>query len=90
MLPYQLVGNQIADARVKLGRALQIGEQESETDDLETLVDGERVGAVKIAERLIGEDALCCEVGPALADQGVESPSSHAKPPAKRARRYGS
>jgi hypothetical protein len=50
MLPYQLIGDQIADTRIKLGRALQVGEKECETDDLEALVDGKRVGAVKIAK----------------------------------------
>jgi hypothetical protein len=30
-------------------------EKERETDDLEALVDGKRVGAVKIAKSLVGE-----------------------------------
>jgi hypothetical protein len=55
MLPYQLIGDQIADTRIKLGRALEVGEKERETDDLEALVDGKRVGAVKIAKSLVGE-----------------------------------
>jgi hypothetical protein len=52
---YQLIGDQIADTRIKLGRALEVGEKERETDDLEALVDGKRVGAVKIAKSLVGE-----------------------------------
>ena len=51
----KLIGDQIADTRIKLGRALEVGEKERETDDLEALVDGKRVGAVKIAKSLVGE-----------------------------------
>ena len=90
MLSHQLVSHQIADACVKLGRALQVCEKESETDDLEALVDGKRVGAMQIAECLIGEDALGREVGPTLADDFVKGTSSRARPPATRARRCGS
>src|ERR1700746_1717773 len=66
MLPYQLIGDQITDPRIKLGRALEIGEKERETHDLEALVHSKRVGAVKISKRLVGEDALRREVWSAL------------------------
>src|SRR5260370_3825536 len=74
MLSYQLVGDQIADTRIKLVRALEIGEKKRETHDLETLVDGKRVGAVKIAKRLVGEDALRREVWSALANEFIKVP----------------
>jgi len=43
---------------VELGRALEVGEQEGEAGDLEALVDVDRVGAVEVAERLVGEQPL--------------------------------
>src|SRR5690349_20358312 len=47
---------------------------ERQTDDLEALVDGKRVGAVKIAKSLVGENALRREVWSALATEFIKIP----------------
>ena len=70
--PHQVEGRQVADAVVELGRALEVGEQEGEAGDLEALVDVQRVGAVDVAERLVGEQALGGQERPAPAEQLVE------------------
>ena len=58
MLLHQIEGDQIAHAIIEFRRALEVAEQESQADDLETLVDGERVRPVEIAEGLIGQQPL--------------------------------
>jgi hypothetical protein len=58
MLADEVIGHEIADALVELGRALEIGEQEREAGDLEALIDVERIGAVDVAEGLVGEEPL--------------------------------
>ncbi len=55
MLAHQIVGHDVADPVVELGRALEVGEQERQARDLQPLVDVERVGAIDVAERLVGE-----------------------------------
>ena len=85
MLAHQIVGDEIADPLVKRGRAFEVGEQKSQADDLEPLVDVERVGAIDVAEGLVGENALGGEERPALADQLVEARRSRSTPPAARA-----
>ena len=55
MAAHEIEGDEIADPVVKLGRALQVGEQESEAGDLEALLDVERFGAIEVAKRLVGE-----------------------------------
>ena len=69
MLAHQIVGDEIADALVKRGRAFEIGEQESQAGDLELLIDVERVGAVDVAKGLIGEKPLCGHERLALAKE---------------------
>ena len=66
MLAHQVEGHQVADPLVELGRALQVGEQEGEAGDLQALVDVERVGAIDVAEGLVGQQALGGEERPAL------------------------
>ena len=72
MRAHQVVGDEVADALVELGRAFEIGEQEGQAGDLQALVDVERVGPVDVAERLVGEQALGGQERPALAEQVVE------------------
>ena len=54
----EIIGGEITDALVELGRALEVGEQECQRQDLQALVDFERIGPVEIAEGLVGEQAL--------------------------------
>ena len=72
MRPHQIEGDEIADPLVKLGRALEVGEQEGEAGDLEALIDVERVGAVDVAESLVGQQALGGEERLAPAEQIVQ------------------
>src|SRR5690242_8339404 len=66
---HEIVGDEVSDSLVELGRPLEVGEEEGEAGDLQPLIDVERVGAIEVAERLIGEKALGGEEGPALAKQ---------------------
>ena len=66
---HQIEGGEVADALVEFGRAAQVGEQEGQAGDLQALVDVERVGAVDVAEGLVGEQPLGGEERPALAEQ---------------------
>ena len=72
MRAHQVVGDEVADALVELGRAFQVGEQEGQAGDFQALVDVERIGPVDVAERLIGEQALGGQERPAPAEQAVE------------------
>ena len=55
MPAHEIIGNQITDTVVELGRAFEVGEQEGKAGDLEPLLRIERVGAVQVAENLVGE-----------------------------------
>ena len=72
MRAHEVVGDEIADPLVELGRALEVGEQEGEAGDLQPLIDVERVGAVDVAEGLVGEQPLGGEERPAPAEQIVQ------------------
>src|SRR6516162_3211789 len=61
MLVDEIEGDEVADMLVELGRALEVREQEGQAEDLEALADRERVSAVEIAKRLVGEEAPCRE-----------------------------
>ena len=61
MLVDEIESREITDAFIELGGILEIAEQESQAQDLEALADGERVGPVDIAKRLIGEQTRCRE-----------------------------
>src|ERR1700719_3454912 len=52
-------GDQIADPLVKLGRAFEVGEQESQAGDLEPLLDVYRGGSVYVPEDLFGQHPCC-------------------------------
>ncbi|MNL46493.1 hypothetical protein D3C87_1692110 [compost metagenome] len=69
---YQVEGGEIADALVKLGRAAQVGEQECEAGDLQTLVDVDRIGAIDVAECLVGEQPLGCQKGAPAPEQRMQ------------------
>ena len=56
--PNEVEGDEVSDTLVKLGRSLQVGEQEGEARDLQTLVDGQRVSPEDIAEGLVCEKLL--------------------------------
>ena len=61
MLVDEIEGDEVADALIEFGGVLEIAEQERQAQDLEALADGERVGPVDIAKRLIGEQTRCGE-----------------------------
>ena len=69
---HEIEGDEVADPLVELGRAAEVGEQEGQAGDLQPLVDVERIGAVEVAERLVGEQPLGREEGPAAAEQVVQ------------------
>src|SRR6266852_8913950 len=48
MLVDEIEGGEVTDALIELGRALEIAEQESQSQDLEALADGERVSAIDV------------------------------------------
>src|SRR5580692_13153597 len=50
MLVDEIEGGEVTNALIELGGAPEITEQESQTQDLEALADGERVGPVDVAE----------------------------------------
>src|SRR6266481_4394748 len=49
----EVICDQVADAFVKLGGALEIGEQEREAGDVEALIEVERIGAIDVVECLV-------------------------------------
>jgi len=72
MLAHEIVSDQITYALIECRRALEIGEQESEAGDLEPLIGVERVGVIKIAKCLIGEESFRGKERPPLAEQRVQ------------------
>ena len=68
----ELVSGDIADAIVKLGRAFQVGEQKSQAGELKPLIDVERVGAIEVAEDLVGQKPLGGEERLPLGEQIVQ------------------
>ena len=69
---HQIEGDEIANPLVELGRAFEVGEQERQAGDLQPLVDVERVGAVDVAESLVGQEPLGGEEALAAAEQLVK------------------
>src|SRR6516165_3943597 len=69
MLAHKVISDQIAHALIQCRRALEIGEQESEAGYLEPLIGVERVGVIKIAKRLVGEEPFRSKERPSLADK---------------------
>ena len=72
MLAHQIVGDEIADPLIERGRALEVGEQERQAGDLEPLIDIEGVGAIDVAEGLVGQEPLRGEERPAVPEQMVQ------------------
>ena len=72
MRPHQIEGDEVPDPLVERGRAAQVGEEEGQAGDLQPLVDVERVGAVDVAERLVGEKPLGGEERPPLLHHVVQ------------------
>src|ERR1700737_2242641 len=72
MLVDEIEGDEVTDALIELSGVLEITEQESQTQDLEALADGERFGPVDVAEGLIGEETLCSENGLASLQEVVQ------------------
>src|SRR5258708_14985177 len=68
----EIEGHEVTDPLVELGRALEIGEQESEAGDLQALVDVERAGPIDVAKGLVRQQAACRQERLASADQVVE------------------
>src|SRR6202521_3333344 len=56
MLVDEIEGDEVTDALIERSGVLEIGEQESQAQDLEALADRERFGPVGVAEGLIGEE----------------------------------
>ena len=69
---HQIEGGEVADPLVQRGRALEVGEQERQRRDLETLVDIEIVRLEHVAEGLVGQHPLGGEERLALAYQVME------------------
>src|ERR1700692_1289239 len=72
MLVDEIEGDEVTDALIELGGVLEITEQESQTQDLEALADGERFGPVDGAKGLIGEETSCSENGLASLQEVVQ------------------
>src|SRR5205807_1378368 len=72
MLVDEIEGDEVADAVIEPSGVLEITEQESQAQDLESLADGEGLGPVDVAERLIGEETLGREIGLASLQQVVQ------------------
>src|ERR1700730_15413022 len=72
MLVDEIEGDEVTDALIELGGVLEITEQESQTQDLEALADGERFGPVDVAKGLIGEQTSCSENGLASLQEVVQ------------------
>ena len=68
----KLEGGDIADAIVKLSRAFQIGEQKGQAGELEPLIDVERIGAIDVAEDLVGQQPLGSEERLSRGEQVVQ------------------
>src|SRR4029077_20240514 len=69
---HQVKGDQVPYPLVEFGGSFEIGKQERQAGDLETLVDIDRVGAVDIAKDLVGQQALCGQERFASAKQLVQ------------------
>ena len=69
MRAHQIECGEVADPLVQRGRALEVGEQERQRRDLETLIDVEVVGFEDVTEGLVGQHPLGREERLALADQ---------------------
>ena len=74
--PHEVEGDEIPYPLVELGRAAQVGEEEGQAGDLQPLVDVERVGAVDVAEGLVGEQPLGGQERPPLAIMSCRSSSA--------------
>src|SRR6202035_386573 len=72
MLVDEIEGDEVTDALIERGGVLEITEQESQAQDLETLADGKRFGPVDVAKGLIGEETLCSENGLASLQEIVQ------------------
>ncbi len=62
----------VAYSFVKLSRTAEIGEEEGQTGDLQPLIHFYRVGAVDVAEGLVGEQALGSQERAAAAEQTMQ------------------
>src|SRR6476469_10060300 len=76
VLPHDVIRNEIANALVEFSRTFQVGEQERQAGDLQPLVHVKRVGAIDIAERLVGEEPLGGEEWLALAKEFMQRVAS--------------
>src|SRR5262245_28486193 len=61
MRAYQVVGNEITDAVVKLGGPFEICKQKREAGQLQPLIDVERLSSIDVAEYLVGQKLFRCE-----------------------------
>src|SRR5262249_19680609 len=67
--PHEIVSDQIAYALVECRRALEIGKQESEACNLESLIGIECVGVIEIAKCLVGQEPFRGKERPPLAEK---------------------
>src|SRR5215207_3921406 len=64
MCLHQIECRQIAYPFVELGRPTQIGKHESQTGDLQALINAQGICAVDVTESLVGQQAFCTEKWP--------------------------
>src|SRR5256886_14694650 len=64
MLVDEIEGDEVTDALIELSGVLEIAEQESQAQDLETLADGERVGTADVTDGITGAGTLIGSNGP--------------------------
>src|SRR5215207_1608602 len=68
----EVEGDEVSDTLVKLGRSLQVGEQEGEARDLQTLVNVQRVSPEDVAEGLVCEKLLAGNEGSPMPQEIIE------------------
>src|SRR4029077_10975089 len=68
MLANEIIGDKVSDSVVELGRTFEIGEQERQAGQFQALIDVKRIGAVNVAEYLVGQQALGSEKRFSLAE----------------------
>ena len=66
---HQIVSREIANPIIEFSRALEIGKQKGQARDLQSLVDIDRVGTIKISKCLIGQKTFSREKRAASAQQ---------------------
>src|SRR5262249_28644097 len=77
MLTDEVIGDEVTDTIVKFRRPFEIREQKRQAGQLQALIDVERVGAIDVAEYLIGKQALGGEERLSLAEHVMKRTSGN-------------